>query len=65
MKKVQYSITIPDDVDIVSIELHWESNEKKRERPRRPPNSQQIMRPLKINEATDEPDEGLLFDELY
>lgn len=65
MKKVQYSITIPDDVDIVSIELHLESNEKKRERPRRPPNSQQIMRPLKINEATDEPDEGLLFDELY
>lgn len=65
MKKVQYSITIPDDVDIVSIELHLESNGKKRERPRRPPNSQQIMRPLKINEATDEPDEGLLFDELY
>ena len=65
MKKVQYSITIPDDVEIVSIEINLESKEQKRERPRRPPNSQQLMRPLKTNEVTDEPDEGLLFDELY
>lgn len=65
MKKVHYSILIPDEVEVVSIEIILKPKAPRNDGYRQTSHNQQWMSPLKRHEATDEPDEGLLFDELY
>jgi hypothetical protein len=65
MKKVHYSILIPDEVEVVSIEIILKPKASRNDGHSQTSHSQQWISPLKRHEATDEPDEGLLFDELY
>ena len=65
MKKVSYTFLIPDDMDIDSVSINLKCKEKTRERYRR---IQAIKRGSDIPykpEGAEEPDEGLLYDELY
>lgn len=65
MKKVLYTIMIPDDMDIdsVVINLKHKSEDKERRKHHRAekPNSRIRFE----HQISDEPDEGLLYDELY
>lgn len=65
MKKVHYSILIPDEVEVVSIEINLKRKAPRKDGYKQTSHNQQWMNPQKRHEATDEPDEGLLFDELY
>lgn len=65
MRKVSYTVMIPDDMDIDSVTINLKRKEKTRERYRR---IQAIKRGSDIPykpEGAEEPDEGLLYDELY
>ena len=65
MRKVSYTVMIPDDMDIDSVTINLKCKEKTSERYRR---IQAIKRDSDIShkpEGAEEPDEGLLYDELY
>lgn len=65
MRKVSYTILIPDDMDIDSVTVNLKCKEKTSEQYRR---IQAIKRGSDIPykpECAEEPDEGLLYDELY
>ena len=65
MRKVSYTILIPDEMDIDSVTVNLKCKKKTSERYRR---IQAIKRGSDIpykHECAEEPDEGLLYDELY
>ena len=65
MRKVSYTVMIPDDMDIDSVTVNLDCKEKTSERYRR---IHAIKRDSDIPyqpEDAKEPDEGLLYDELY
>ena len=65
MRKVSCTVMIHDDVDIDSVTINLECKEKTSERYRR---IHAIKRGSDIPykpEGAEEPDEGLLYDELY
>lgn len=65
MRKVSYTIMIPDDMDIDSVTINLKRKEITSEQYRR---IHAIKRGSEIPhkpEGAEEPDEGLLYDELY
>ena len=62
MRKVSYTILIPDDMDIDSVTINLEHKHKASEQYSTPRKTKQdFLVPFK----SEEPDEGLLYDELY
>lgn len=65
MRKVSYTVMIPDDMDIDSVTVNLECKEKTSERHSRIQNKKRDSRiPIK-RENSVESDEGILYDELY
>ena len=65
MKKVLYTIIIPDETDIESVVINLKHKSETRVQRK---HDQVAKRDSNIqikHEMTDEPDEGLLYDELY
>lgn len=62
MKKVHYSFLIPDDMEVESIIINLKYKPKASEQHS---NHREKKRDSIIPLNSDEPDEGLLYDELY
>ena len=62
MKKVHYTFLIPDGMEVESIVINLKPKAKKI---KRYSNQREENRDSNIPFSSDEPDEGLLYDELY
>ena len=65
MRKVSYTFMIPDDMDIDSVNINLKCKEKTSERYRRIHAIKQGSDVPHKPEGAEEPNEGLLYDELY
>lgn len=65
MRKVSYTFLIPDDMDIDSVTINLKCKEKTSERYRRIHAIKQCSDIPYKPEGAEEPEEGLLYDELY
>ena len=62
MRKVSYTIMIPDDMDINSVIINLEHKPKASEQYS---TSRKTKQDFLVPFKSEEPDEGLLYDELY
>ena len=65
MKKVNYTIIVPNDTDVESVVIKIKSKDKEADRKGIHKNIKCGKFVLKKRMDDEEPDEGLLFDELY
>ena len=62
MRKVQYTIVIPEDMDVESMVINLEHKPKASEQYS---TRRKTKHDFRVPFKTEEPDEGLLYDELY
>ena len=65
MKKVNYTIIVPNDTDIESVIIKFKRKGNEGDRKGGPKGAKRETFVLKKCPSDEEPDEGLLFDELY
>ena len=65
MKKVNYTIILPNDTDIESVIIKFKCKDNEGDRKGRPKGAKRGTFVLKKCPTDKETDEGLLFDELY
>ena len=65
MKKVDYTIIVPNDTDIESVIIKFKRKGNEGDRKGGPKGAKRETFVLKKRPSDEEPDEGLLFDELY
>lgn len=65
MKKVDYTIIVPNDTDIESVIIKFKRKGNEGDRKGGPKGAKRETFVLKKRPSDEKPDEGLLFDELY
>ena len=65
MKRIQYAIVIPDDMEVDSVVINLERKKKEKEFCKRTQDTKRIKNNPNKPAESEEPDEGLLYDELY